>query len=411
MNNTTLKQFSLTTLFIALYAGFMPASGLFSSKIGLVNAQTPAAAGASRSADGIKLDFVNAEIAEVAKTFGVIMNRNIVVDPRVKGQMNLTTDRAVSPSNAYNQFLASLRLQGFAVVEAAGIYKVVPEAEAKLQGGAVNAGEVRAGGNQILTQIFRLNHENANNLVAVLRPLISPNNTINVNPGNNSLVITDYADNLQRINKIIAALDVSNATDLEIFPLKHALAADLVPLLIRLTDSGTAAAAGQGQADNSFKTSILAEARSNAVIVRASNPARVSLIKSLIEKLDQAPAKSPNGDAGNIYVVHLKNADAVKLASTLRAAMSADSSGGATGQAARPVAAPGASAAAAPVKPLIMRRNAPALPEKTVSFYAVPRCTVLASPARAQVRCRSRGSAKRRNRSARWDSSKPAPQR
>ena len=241
MNNTTLKQFSLTTLFIALYAGFMPASGLFSSKIGVVNAQTPAAAGTSRSADGIKLDFVNAEIAEVAKTFGVIMNRNIVVDPRVKGQMNLTTDRAVSPSNAYNQFLASLRLQGFAVVEAAGIYKVVPEAEAKLQGGAVNAGEVRAGGNQILTQIFRLNHENANNLVAVLRPLISPNNTINVNPGNNSLVITDYADNLQRINKIIAALDVSNATDLEIFPLKHALAADLVPLLIRLTDSGTAA--------------------------------------------------------------------------------------------------------------------------------------------------------------------------
>ena len=63
----------------------------------------------------------------------------------------------------------------------------------------MNAGEVRAGGNTILTQIFRLNHENANNLVAILRPLISPNNTINVNPGNNSLVITDYADNLQRL--------------------------------------------------------------------------------------------------------------------------------------------------------------------------------------------------------------------
>jgi general secretion pathway protein D len=51
----------------------------------------------------------------------------------------------------------------------------------------------------VVTHIFKLNFENANNLVAVLRPLISPNNTINVNPGNNSLIITDYADNLQRM--------------------------------------------------------------------------------------------------------------------------------------------------------------------------------------------------------------------
>ncbi len=341
-----------------MYAGLIPATGLFSSKIGLAVAQTPSAAtagagapGATRSAEGIKLDFVNAEIAEVAKTFGVILNRNIVVDPRVKGQMNLTTERAVPALSAYNQFLATLRLQGFAVVEAAGIYKVVPEAEAKLQGGAVNAGEVRAGGNQILTQIFRLNHENANNLVAVLRPLISPNNTINVNPGNNSLVITDYADNLQRISKIIAALDISNATDLEIIPLKHALASDLVPLLLRLSDTGNSASAVPGQAGSSLRASILAEPRSNAVIVRASNPAQVNLIKSLIAKLDQSPSKTANGDAGNIYVVHLKNADAVKLATTLRAAISADGAGGgasAAGQAPRPAAPPGASAATAP---------------------------------------------------------------
>ncbi len=329
--------FPVAPVSIACRAALITATGLFLAanpvQQALAQATAPAATptaaapGATRSAQGIKLDFVNAEIAEVAKTFGVIMNRNIVVDPRVKGQMNLTTDRAVAVVVAYNQFLASLRLQGFTVVEAAGIYKVVPEAEAKLQGGAVNAGEIKASGNQILTQIFRLNHENANNLVTILRPLISPNNTINVNPGNNSLVITDYADNLQRMAKIIAALDVSNATDLEIFLLKHAVASDLVPLLIRLSESGgSAGAAAGGQADTSFKTSILAEPRSNAVIVRAANPARVNLIKSLIDKLDQPTSRTANGDAGNIYVVYLKNADAVKLATTLRAAMSADSS-------------------------------------------------------------------------------------
>ena len=71
-----------------------------------------------------------------------------------------------------------------------------------------------------MTQIFRLNHENANNLVPVLRPLISPNNTINANPGNNTLVITDYADNLQRIGKIIAAMDVPASGDVEVIPLQ-----------------------------------------------------------------------------------------------------------------------------------------------------------------------------------------------
>ena len=75
----------------------------------------------------------------------------------------------------------------------------MPEADAKLQTGTVSVGGASRRGDQIVTQIFRLNHENANNLVPVLRPLISPNNTINANPGNNSLVITDYADNLQRI--------------------------------------------------------------------------------------------------------------------------------------------------------------------------------------------------------------------
>jgi general secretion pathway protein D len=337
----------IATLMIAICAGYMPAIALLSlPNVIWAQTATPAsgssttttpAPGATRVGQGIKLDFVNAEIAEVAKTFGVILNRNFVVDPRVKGQMNLMTDGAIHPGLAYRQFLVSLRLQGFTVVEADGIYKVVPEAEAKLQGGAVSVGETKTSGN-----------ESANNLVAILRPLISPNNTINVNPGNNSLIITDYADNLQRMAKIIAALDVNNATDLEIIPLRNAVATDLVPLLIRLSESGgSGAAPAAGQADTSFKTSILAEPRSNSVILRAANPARVNLIKSLIDKLDQPNIRTANGDAGNIYVVYLKNADAVKLAITLRAAMSADGGGGGTAPAARTSTAP----AGAPASP------------------------------------------------------------
>ena len=272
----------------------------------------------------ITLNFVNAEIEAVARAMASITGRQVVVDPRVKGTMNLTSDQPVSPAVAYNQFLATLRLQGFAVVESAGLYKVVPESEAKMQGGMVSAGPAAPVGNQIVTQIFKLNHETAANLVPVLRPLISPNNTINVNPGTNSLIITDYADNLQRLARIIAANDVSNASDVEMIVLKHAIATDLAPLVTRLLESGGAAAAGQGQVDTAFKTMVLPEARSNSLIVRAANPARVRLVRSLVEKLDQ-PTLRDNGGSGNIYVVYLKNADASKLATTLRAVLSGES--------------------------------------------------------------------------------------
>ncbi len=318
-----------------------------------VAAQAPAST--TRNAEGVTLNFVNAEIAEVARTMGVMTGRNIVVDPRVKGTMNLSSDKPLSNAAAYNQFLVALRLQGFSVVDAAGITKILPEAEAKLQGGSVSTSEAKIGGNQIATQIFRLNYETANNLVPILRPLISPNNTINVNPGNNSLVITDYADNLQRMARIIAALDISNASDLEIITLKHALAADMAPLLVRLSEgggSGPIAAAGQGQADTSFKTTILPEPRSNAIIVRAANPARLAMIKALVQKLDQPTSEKASG---NIHVVYLKNADATRVAATLRAALAANTSGASaagggtpTPTAAAAPAAPGAAAATAP---------------------------------------------------------------
>ena len=284
-----------------------------------------AQAAPSSPSGGVTLNFSNAEIDAVARTMAEIAGVNVVVDPRVKGTLTLVTEKPVSRALAMAQFQAALRLQGFTMVESAGLYKVVPEADGKLQSGAVTANDGgMAFGNQITTQIFRLNFESANNLVPVLRPLISPNNTINANPGNNSLVITDYADNLRRIARIIAAMDVSNATDVEVLPLKHAIASDLAPLVLRLVES-SGGAAPAGQADTSFKTTLVAEPRANALILRAANPARVALVKSLVEKLDQPTNAGSNGAAGNIYVVYLKNADAAKLAVTLRAAMAGGS--------------------------------------------------------------------------------------
>jgi general secretion pathway protein D len=329
-------RFAAASLAVALSMGTAPS----------VHAQR---ANAPRAAEPITLNFVNADIEAVARTMAAITGRNIVVDPRVKGTMTLSTEQPVPPSTAFNQFVATLRLSGFTVVESGGLLKVVPEAEAKLQGGAVSVGGT-ATGSQIVTQIFRLNFENASNLVPILRPLISPNNTINVNPGNNSLVITDYADNLQRIARIIAALDVSNATDVEVINLQHAVAIDIAPVVQRLVDASGAAgvgapgapAAGQGQTDTSFRTTVLAEPRSNSLIVRAANPARMNLVRSLITRLDMPGAV---GAANNIHVVYLRNAEATKLAVVLRAAIASTSTSSATGGA----GAAGGAAASVPV--------------------------------------------------------------
>ncbi len=284
---------------------------------------TPTVSVAQKPGEPITLNFVNADIEAVARTLASLTGRQLVVDPRVKGTLTLSTDKPVPPTVAWNQFLAALRLQSFSVVEANGLHKVVPEADAKLQAGPVIATPAIPGGGQIQTQIFRLQHENAHNLVAVLRPLISPNNTLNVTPGTNALVITDYADNLQRLGRIISTLDLPTATDVEVIGLKHAIALDLAPLLQRLIESGNAAlpvaaAGAPTTTDTQYKTTIIPEVRTNSLILRAANPARLAQARTLIEKLDQPGSTAASG---NLHVVYLKNADAARLANTLRAAM------------------------------------------------------------------------------------------
>lgn len=290
----------------------------------------------------VTLDFAGAEIDAVARTMATISGRNVVVDPRVKGTMTLTSTAPVNAAQALRLFQTQLRTQGFALVESNGIYLVIPESEAKLQGGSVSAGDRPAGGGQIQTQIFRLTHENANNLVPVLRPLISPNNTINVNTGTNSLIITDYGDNLQRLARIISSLDVAQATGVEIVRLKNALASDLAPLVSKLLETGgstggaavpaatpglpgqpAAANSAAASAEGGYRTTLIPEPRSNAVIIRAGNAARLAQAKALLEQLDQPAASRTDGSAGNIHVVYLKNSDATKLAVTLRAALAA----------------------------------------------------------------------------------------
>ena len=328
----------------ALVAALCVALGAGPTVVTAAEAGSPVPA--ARGRGQVTLNFVNAEIDAVTRAIGAMIGRQFVVDPRVRGQLTVFSEQPQTVAEAYQSYLAALRGLGFAVVESGGLLKVVPEADAKLQAGTVSLGEVAVKGDQVITQVFSLRHETANNLVAVLRPLISANNTINASPATNSLVITDYAENLQRLGKIISALDQPASTDMEIIPLQHAVASDIATLVQRMADGGPGTAANVPGAPGA--TAVVADPRSNSLIVKAASPTRLSAVRAAVARLDRpAPGVGPTG---GMWVVHLKNADAVRLATVIRAAFAAigtTSTGGApVGATGQPLQAP---AAAAPV--------------------------------------------------------------
>jgi general secretion pathway protein D len=256
----------------------------------------------------VTLNFVNADIDQVAKAIGAATGKIIVVDSRVKGQLNLVSENPVPEDLALKTLQSALRMQGFSLVQDHGLLKVVPEADAKLQGVPTYVGNVPpARGDQVVTQVFHLRSESANNLLPVVRGLVSPNNTVSAYPSNNTLVVTDYADNVQRIAQIIAGIDTPGQ-HVAVVPLQNANALDAATQLAKMLDPGTV-----GNTDATMKVLVTADARTNSLLMRASNDARLKEAKTLAQELD-----APTSQLGNIHVVPLRNADAVKLAKTLR---------------------------------------------------------------------------------------------
>jgi len=298
---------------------------------------------AARAADdAVTLNFVNADIDAVVRAVAEITGKSFIVDPKVKGTINIVSTRPVARALVYPTLLSALRLQGFAAVEAGGVVKIVPEADAKLQGGSVAHGAVEGSGDRLVTQVLPLKYESAAQLVNVLRPLITPNNTIAAFPNGNALVITDYADNLKRINRIVAALDQPPQGEPVLIPVRHASAVDLVAMLNRIV--GEPQAGAGGAADTQQRVAMIADGRSNSILVRSDNPGRVARVRQLIEQLD-----TPGRAGGNIYIIYLRNAEAARVAQTLRALLTGGGSdaGSATTGGLAPVAATGVAQAAA----------------------------------------------------------------
>ncbi|MFV9649158.1 type II secretion system secretin GspD [Pseudomonas marginalis] len=259
----------------------------------------------------VQLNFVDADIQAVVRALSRATGQQFLVDPRVKGKLTLVSEGQVPAHQAYDMLLAALRMQGFSVVDVGGVAQVVPEADAKLLGGPIYS----AGSSGMQTRTFRLQYENAVNLIPVLRPIVSPNNPINAYPGNNSIVITDYAENLARVAQIISGIDTPSAIDTDVVQIQNGIAVDIAAMVSELLET-------QG-ADQTQKINVVGDPRSNSIIIRSGSPERTELARNLIYKLDNAQS-----NPSNMHVVYLRNAQAAKLAQSLRGLLTGESDSG-----------------------------------------------------------------------------------
>lgn len=276
------------------------------------------------------LNLVGADIETAVKAISRISGRNFLIDPRVKGNVNVISGKPVSRELTYQILVSALRLQGFSVVEGKHLTKILPEADAKFHAGTRRTRDT--GGEQVVTQVLAVRYQPAAQLLAVLKPLVGNNQSISADTGSNTLIVTDSADNIARLEKVLAAIDIPRGDEPLIVNLRHASAIEVAASLNRLY-AGAAGTQGQGGLN------AIADSRSNRVIVRSENAGQLSKLVPLINEMDK-----PGAGLGNVRVIYLKHAEATKVAQTLRAILSSETTASSGSSLVTPPAAAGSAA-------------------------------------------------------------------
>jgi general secretion pathway protein D len=294
-------------------------------------APTPRAAAIAVTprAGEVVLNFQGADLQAVVKAMSQMTGRNMLIDPRVRGQVTIVSARPMPVAAGYQIFLSALKTQGFTAVEGPGdAVRIIPVAEAKAAAPVNEQDGPPRGGEQVVTHVVIGQHVAVAQLQNVLRPLMSPTSQLSVYDPANALIITDYADNVRRLLRIIERIDQPASTDVTVIPVQHASAIDLAELVVRLSGTGVAApgtvpgAPAAQIAAGGDRFSVVPDTRTNSILLRSDNPGRIALLRSLIEKLD-VPARA----IGSTRVIYLKHAEATKLVEVLRGMLSGAAAG------------------------------------------------------------------------------------
>ena len=242
------------------------------------------------------LNLRDADIRVFIETVSEITGRNFIVDPRVEGKVNVVSTHPMSPDEVYDVFESVLRVHGYAAVPAGSMVKIVPEAIAK-QDSAPSEGT--PGPDTIVTRIIKLDHVAATELLPILTQYVPQSGQVSVHQGSNSLVITDRAGNLARVEAIVRRIDTGGDSSVEMIPLKHANAVELARTLTLLADDKA------GQVNATAPAKVFADARTNAILLSGDPGARLRM-RTLIANLD-TPLES--GEGTQVYYLRYAKAE------------------------------------------------------------------------------------------------------
>ena len=256
-------------------------------------------------ADEITLNLKDADIRALISTVSKFTGKNFIIDPRVKAKVTVISANTLTPEAVYEVFLSVLQVHGYAAVTTGSVIKIVPEVNAKQGPLPLSSAKDKYADDELITKIIRLDHVPASQLVPILRPLVPQQGHLAAYNPTNTLIITDHAGNIQRLLKIITSVDRPDSDELEIIPLKHASASEIVRILNSLNAGGSAK-------DASKKIKMAADDRTNSILVTGDRSSRLK-IRTTVTYLD-----TPLEDGGgNTHVIYLKYAKAENLVTIL----------------------------------------------------------------------------------------------
>ena len=265
-------------------------------------------------ADDDKTWTVNIRNADIQAFIGQVADmtgKNFVVDPRVRARdVTVISRQPLTEAEVYELFLSVLQVHGYAAVESGEIIKIVPNTTAKQSN--LPLVQDHATGEALITRVITVDNSPVEELVPVLRPLVPQYGHLAAVGSANALIISDHADNIRRMEAIIAHLDGSEAEEVEIIPLQHAWVGDVIKLLETLTPQQSGQQQGRRQQVREGRLTLVADERTNRLIVKGDSIARRRAV-DLIRELDVRPSQS-----GSVQVIRLSHADAEKMAELLK---------------------------------------------------------------------------------------------
>lgn len=272
-------------------------------------------------------DYPNADIKEVAKAISKLMKRNFILDPGVRGKITIIAPTKITVEEAYNAFLSALALNSLTIVKSGSFYKIRSARDAKQDSIALYTGKNFPKNDQLITRIIKIRYLNVDQIQKNITQLISKVGQVTAYKKTNSLIITDYGNNIARISAIMKELDVPGFEEkLAVIPIYHANAEKMAKLLNQIINPSKATSStsrfsrfSRTSSKNATKSGaesyslVVADERSNAIVV-VGNRKGIFKIKSLIQKLDTELSAE---DAGGVYVYYVRHAEAEKIATVL----------------------------------------------------------------------------------------------